>query len=54
MPYVEYLIEIIDSMEKVIRNVRILMVKVLWQHNTLDEVTCELEDEMQNKYPELF
>lgn len=52
--YAEYPNEVIDWTEKVLGNRRIPKVKMLWQHHTLDEVTWELEDEMQDKYVELF
>lgn len=45
MTYMEYLAKIIDQRDKVLRDMRILTVKVLWQHHTPKEATWELEDE---------
>lgn len=47
MAYIEYCIEILDREEKVLRNMRIPMIKILWQHHTFDEATWELKDEMR-------
>ena len=30
------------------------LVKVLWEHRGVDEVTCECEDTMRANYPFLF
>ncbi|XP_022866579.1 uncharacterized protein LOC111386351 [Olea europaea var. sylvestris] len=35
-------------------NKEIPLVKVLWQHHSVDDTTWEREDEMQSKYPQLF
>lgn len=53
MAYAEYPTKIIDKIEKVLHNKRILMVKVLWQHQTLEEATWVVEDDMQDKFLEL-
>jgi hypothetical protein len=45
---------ILDRSEKVLRNKKILMIKVLWKNSQVKEHTWEKETEMKRKYPELF
>ena len=54
MSYVERPIRVLDRKERVLRNKTIALVKVLWQHHTMEEATWELESLMQEKYPKLF
>lgn len=37
-----------------LRNKEIPLVKVLWQHHSVEEATWEREVEMRAKYPQLF
>lgn len=46
--------EILDRKEKVLRNKAIPLVKVLWRHHDLEDVTWERKQEMSQKYPYLF
>lgn len=46
LTYEELSIKILDWMEKVLHNKRILIVKVQWQHQTSKEATWELEAKM--------
>ena len=52
--YVEKPKEIIDTKEQVLRTRTIKWVKVLWEHHKSSEATCELEEQVAQKYPELF
>ena len=54
LSYEECPIQILDKREKELRNKKISLVKVLWRSQSVEEATWELEDEMRNKYPELF
>ena len=47
-------VQILDRKEKVLRNKTIPFVKVLWRNSKVEEVTWELESDMQSQYPELF
>ena len=50
----EHLVKILDHAEKALRNKVIPNVKVLWSGQTEREATCETEESMRHKYPELF
>ena len=52
--YEEVLIQIVDVMDNVLRHVVVKLVKVQWSNHDIQEATCELEDEMREKYPHLF
>ena len=52
--YVEKPKEIIDTKEQVLRTRTIKWVKVLWEHHKPSEATWELEEQVAQKYPELF
>ena len=45
---------IIDRDEKILRGKKIALVRVVWQHNGVEEQTWEREDEIKEKYPFLF
>ncbi|XP_047979383.1 uncharacterized protein LOC125221305 [Salvia hispanica] len=45
---------ILDRKVQHLRTKSITSVKVLWKHHGYEEATWELEDEMKEKYPELF
>ena len=45
---------ILDFKLQELRTKTIPLVKVLWRHHGIEEATWELEDNMRNKYPELF
>ena len=47
-------VQILDFKTKQLRNKVIPLVKVLWQDVTSQEMTWEKEDEMRQRYPELF
>ena len=45
---------IMDSRKQVLRHKIVRLVKVLWQHQGVDEATWEHEDTMHARYPFLF
>ena len=45
---------IIDSPNQVLQSKTVRLVKVLWQHNGIEEATWEREDTMRANYPFLF
>ncbi|KAH9744181.1 hypothetical protein KPL70_003578 [Citrus sinensis] len=54
LTYEERPIQILDRKIKELSNKKIPLVKVLWLNNSVEEATREREEEMKNKYPELF
>ncbi|KAL5563758.1 hypothetical protein UlMin_033505 [Ulmus minor] len=52
--YEEKPVQILDRKEKALRNKVIPLVKVLWRNHKIEEATWEKEDEMKEKYPNLF
>ena len=54
MKYEEWPREILDAQERVLRNIVIPLVKVLWEHHGVEEATWELVADVKKKYPELF
>ena len=54
LTYEEHPIQILDRKIKELRNNKIPLVKVLWRNSSVEEATWEREEEMKNKYLELF
>ena len=52
--YIERPVAILDRKSKNLRNKKVELVKVQWQHHKGSEWTWETEDEMREHYPELF
>ena len=52
--YEEQPVHILDRKDKTLRNKVMLLVKVLWCNQKVEEATCERDDEMRIKYPYLF
>ena len=52
--YVEQTVEILDRKEKVLRDKIVVLVRVLWRNPKVEESTWELENEMLEKYSQLF
>ena len=50
----EGLVRIIDSRDHILRRKTVRLVKVLWKHRGLEEITSECEDTMRANYPFLF
>jgi hypothetical protein len=51
LTYAEYLIKILDTLTRVIRNKVIKMGKVQWSHHGEDEATWEREEEHRIDFP---
>ena len=47
-------VKILDWDEKVLRNKRVHLVRVLWKSSRIEEETWEKEFEMKEKFPYLF
>ena len=47
-------VRIMDSREQVLRGKTVRLVKVLWQHQGVEEETWEREDTIRANYPFLF
>jgi hypothetical protein len=54
LSYIEKSKEILEKSVKELRNKRIPMVKVLWEHHGVQDATWETEDWMRKKCPKLF
>ena len=54
MSYIEHPLKILDKQERILRNKKVALVKVLWRNPKVEESTWELESKMINKYPHLF
>ncbi|KAA0049947.1 pol protein [Cucumis melo var. makuwa] len=54
MSYEEQHVEILAREVKMLRNIGITLVKVLWRNHGAKEATWEREDDMKAQYPELF
>jgi hypothetical protein len=54
LTYSERLVKILDTVERVTRNMVIKMCKVQWSHHTEDEATWEHEEELRANYAKLF
>jgi hypothetical protein len=47
-------VKILDQDEKVLRNKRVPLVRVLWRSSRIEEEIWEKESEMKEKFPNLF
>ena len=47
-------VQLLDRTVKQLRNKHIPLVKILWKNHGVEEVTWEVEEEIQKKYPDLF
>ncbi|GAB2236277.1 hypothetical protein Droror1_Dr00028206, partial [Drosera rotundifolia] len=54
LSYEEKPVEILDTRLKVLRNKTMRLVKILWRNHEVEEATWEREEEMREKYPDLF
>jgi hypothetical protein len=50
----EYLVKILDTLEKVMRNNRYKMCKVQWSNHTEEEATWEKEEQLKPGFPDIF
>jgi hypothetical protein len=54
LSYLEYTVKILETSKRVMRNKRIKMCKVQWNHHTEKEATWEREKELKAEFPSLF
>ncbi|XP_075483673.1 uncharacterized protein LOC142523826 [Primulina tabacum] len=54
LTYQEVPIQILDHKVKVLRNKEIGIIKILWRNQLVEEATWEPEEEMKQRYPEIF
>ncbi|XP_075486262.1 uncharacterized protein LOC142525862 [Primulina tabacum] len=54
LSYEERPVQILDRKSKVLRGKEISLVKLLWRNHAIEEATWEREDEIQQRYPELY
>jgi hypothetical protein len=54
LSYQEYLVKILETSERVMRNKRIKMCKVQWSHHTEKEATWEREEVLKAEFPNFF
>nr|XP_027088632.1 uncharacterized protein LOC113709984 [Coffea arabica] len=54
LTYEEKPIRLLNCKVKELRNKRIPLMKVLWKNHGLEEATWEVEQEIREKYPDLF
>jgi len=47
-------VKILDRDEKLLRNKRVPLVRVLWRSSQIEEETWERESEIKKKFPHLF
>jgi hypothetical protein len=51
LSYIEQLIQILDTKERVTRRKKVKMYKILWDHHTEEEATWETEFYLQQNFP---
>ncbi|XP_042387543.1 uncharacterized protein LOC121979614 [Zingiber officinale] len=54
LTYEEQPKQILDRQVRTLRNKEIKMVKILWGNQQMEEATWETEQDMHNRYPEIF
>jgi hypothetical protein len=54
LSYQEYIVKILETLERLTRNMRIKMCKVQLIHHTEEEATCEKEEELKTEIPSFF
>ena len=54
LTFVEQPVKILDRQEKILRNKKVVLVRVLWRNPKVEESTWELESDMLERYPQLF
>lgn len=54
LSFEEILVEILDHQIHKLRNKEVFLVKVLWQNQSVEGATWEVELDMRSKYPHLF
>jgi hypothetical protein len=51
LSYQEYVVKILETLERDTRNKKIKMCKVQWSHHTEEEATREREEELKAEFP---
>jgi hypothetical protein len=51
LSYQEYVVKILETLERDTRNKKIKMCKVQWSHHTEEEATWEREEELKAEFP---
>jgi hypothetical protein len=54
LSYQEYPVKILETSERVTRNKKIKMCKVLWSYHTEEEATWKREGELKAEFPSFF
>ena len=54
LAYEEQPVQILDRRIKELRNKTIPLVKVLWKNHKVEEATWEVEQQMRERFPNLF
>jgi hypothetical protein len=54
LTYIEKLVQILETTNRVTRRKTIGMCKVRWGHHSEEEATWKREDDLMAQYPELF
>jgi hypothetical protein len=54
LSYQEYLVNILETLERITQNKKIKMCKVQWSHHTKEEATWEREEELKAEFPNFF
>ncbi|XP_031257583.1 uncharacterized protein LOC116115589 [Pistacia vera] len=52
--YEERPVQILDRRIKELRNKKVPLVKILWRNHNVEEATWEVEQDMKERYPDLF
>ena len=54
LSYKEYLVRILEIVERITRSKIIRMCMVQWNRHSVDETTWEREEDLRSNYPNLF
>jgi hypothetical protein len=54
LSYQEYAVNILETPERITRNMRVQMCNVQWSHHTEEEATWEREEELKAEYQSFF
>jgi hypothetical protein len=54
LAFQEYLIKVLETSKRAMRNKTIKMCKVQWSHHTEEEATWEREEDVKVEFPDFF
>ena len=54
LTYLEGLVRILETLERVTRNRKVHMCKVQWRHHSEEKATWEREADLKTEFPHLF